>query len=240
MPRTEPPQLPVILVTGFARTAKGPADPSGDLLALIAAVPPASAEVRTQLLPADMDGALLKAVEAMDRLLPAAVIGLGLAEGQGSLLIERVAINLHDRTSGARTSGGKGESIDAAGPAAYFATLPVDVMAEKVKAGDVPVALSNSAGTDICNSLFYALLHYVAVRGQETWFMRPAPAGLVSRVGFVRVPAASEPPSRERARDGSLTLPLDTMLRGVTLAIDAAAEYLAAEAAKVAAVIPAE
>src|SRR5262245_65507990 len=104
------PSLPVILVTGFAPSATGPADPSGELLALIAAGPPASAEIRTQLLPADPDGALLKAVEAMDRLLPDAVIALGLADGAGELLIERVALNLHERAGGARAAGSKSRS----------------------------------------------------------------------------------------------------------------------------------
>lgn len=228
MPRTEP-APPVILVTGFARSATGPADPSGDLLALIAAEPPASAEIRTQLLPSDSDGALLKAVEAMDRLLPDAVIGLGLAEGRGELMIERVALNLHERGGGGRAFGGKGEPIDAAGPAAYFATLPVDEMAERVRSGDVPASISTSAGTEISNSLFYALLHYVALRGQETWFQRRPPAGLISRIGFIRVPAASD--RRARARSAAAALPLERTLLGITLAIDAVAAYLAVERA---------
>jgi len=226
MPRAEP-SVPLILVTGFARATSGPADPSGDLLALIAAGPPRSVEVRTQLLPADPDGALLKAVEAMDRLLPDAVIALGFGEGHGQLLIERVALNLHDRTGG----GGKGEPIDAAGPAAYFSTLPVDIMVERVRSGDVPAAVSTSAGTEIGNSLFYALLHYVALRGQETWFQRRPPAGLVSRIGFIRVPSAADRRARVRAREVTVSLPLDTTLRGVNLAIESAAAYLAAEAA---------
>lgn len=221
---------PVILVTGFARSATGPADASGDLLPLIAAGPPATAEVRTQLLPADPDGALLKAVEAMDRLLPEAVIALGHADDAAELLIERVALNLHERAGGARAAGSKSEPIDAAGPAAYFSTLPVDVLAERLKSGDVPALVSSTARTELGNSLFYALLHYVALRGQETWFQRRPPAGLTSRIGFIRVPPASDQRARMRAREKSPSLPLDTALRGVTLAIDAAAAYLAAEA----------
>src|SRR5262249_42529535 len=225
------PSLPVILVTGFAPSTTGPADPSGDLLALIAAGPPVTAVVRTQLLPSDPDGALLKAVEAMDRLLPDAVIAPGLAEGSDELLIERVALNLHERAGGARAAGSRSEPIDAAGPAAYFSTLPVDVMAERLRRGDVPASVSSSAASEIGNSLFYALLHYVALRGQETWFQRRPPAGLVSRIGFIRVPRASDRRARMRARETSPSLPLDTTLRGVVLAIDAAAGYLGAEAA---------
>ena len=226
------PTLPVILVTGFAPSATGRDGPSGDLLPLIAAGPPATAEVRTQLLPADPDGALLKAVEAMDRLLPDAVIGLGLAESGGELLIERVALNLHERGEGARAAGAKSEPIDAAGPAAYFSTLPVDVLAERLKAADVPASISSAPGAEIGNSLFYALLHYVALRGQETWFQRRPPAGLTSRIGFIRVPPAADRRARIRAREGGRSLPIDTTLRGVLLSIDAVAAYIAAEAAK--------
>lgn len=240
--------LPVILVTGFVPGSGGVADPTGDLLALIAAGPPGSAEVRTQLLPVDADGALLKAVEAMDRLLPDAVIALGPANGTGEILIERVALNLQERTGdparGAAASarapahGPKNEPIDAAGPAAYFSTLPVDVMAEALKRGDVPASVSNAAMTEIGNSLFYALLHYVALRGQETWFRRSPPAGLVSRVGLLRIPPASDRRARMRAREAGRSLPLDTALRGVSLAIDATAAYLAAEASPDSRLIP--
>jgi len=243
--------VPVILVTGFAPAADGPSDPTGDLLALIAAGPPGSAEVRTQLLPADADGALMKAVEAMDRLLPDAVIALGPANGAGEILIERVALNLQERTGSERPESGparqggsrgstpegvrgpangpKNEPIDAAGPAAYFSTLPVDVMAEALKRGDVPASVSNAAMSETGNRLFYALLHYVALRGQETWFQRPAPAGLVSRIGLLRIPRASDRRARMRAREAGRSLPLETALRGVSLAIDATAAYLAAE-----------
>ena len=239
------PPLPVVLVTGFARASSGAADPTGDLLALLAAGPPDSAEVRTQLLPADTDGALLKAVEAMDRLLPDAVIALGLASGTGEILIERVAVNTrergavgpHERPEGQRAAP-RNEPIDAAGPAAYFSTLPVDVMAERLKRADVPASVSNAATMEIGNSLFYALRHYVALRGQETWFQRRPPAGLVSRVGLIRVPPASDRRARARAREAGLTLPLDTALRAVTIAIDAAAGYLAAEAATDTRLIP--
>src|SRR5688572_23629187 len=88
---------PTILVTGFAPFPGHKANPSGDLLPLIGASPPVGTVIRTQLLPADRDAALLKAIEAMDRQFPDAVIGLGFAEGQSVLSVERVAINLSDR-----------------------------------------------------------------------------------------------------------------------------------------------
>lgn len=227
---------PVILITGFASAPGAPANPSGGLLSLIAAHPPTRAEIRTQLLPHDPDGALLKAVEAMDRLFPDAVIALGIGEGTDALSVERVAINLDETLGSSRSK--RPEPIDAAGPAAYFATLPVHMMVERMLAGGAPATVSNSAGTLINNRLFYALLHYVAVRGQETWFKRRPPAGLSSRVGFIRIPAPPAPASRarsargSRAESGARGLSLDSALAGVTLAIEAVIDELASHGAR--------
>lgn len=216
---------PIVLVTGLA------SDRSGDLLPLLAAHPPGQADVRIQVLPSDAEGALLKAIEAMDRLLPEAVIGLGPAESPAesdeTLTVERVALNIEHRES-ARGKG-RSEAIDAAGPAAYFSTLPVDAMVERMRAGGVPTVVSNSAGLLLCNRLFYATLHYVALRGQETWFKRRPPAGLVSRVGFIRLPT---PRKTRTAAAGPASVEMKTSLRGVCLAIEAVADFLAAEPAE--------
>src|SRR5207247_10524128 len=129
----------VVLLTGFGTPAAHKARPSGDLLSLILEAPPARVIVRTQLLPVDPEGALLKAIEAMDRLLPDAVIGLGPNEGQPMLCVERIAISVDDREGPARASRrGGGELIAAAGPAAYFSTLPVHTIVAKLRSGRVP------------------------------------------------------------------------------------------------------
>lgn len=209
---------------GFSQLPEQTGDPSGAVLALLAADPPLSANLRTQLLPVDPEGALLKAIEAMDRLLPEAVIGLGPADDGAGLSVERVALNLDDREGGSRPSG-RGEPIDAAGPAAYFSTLPVHAMVERMRSGGLSAGVSNGAGTSLCNRLFYAMLHYVALRGQETWFRRRPPAGLVSRIGFIRLPAAHRARSARGAP--SPTTDLQDSLRAVRLAIDAVVDFLA-------------
>ena len=137
------------------------------------------------------------------------------------LSVERVAINIDDREPS--RPGGRSEPIDAAGPAAYFSTLPVHMIAEKMRTGGVTAAISNSAGTLLCNRLFYALLHYVALRGQETWFGRRPPAGLVSRVGFIRLPSTRTKVARRA--DGS-DVDLQIALRGLRLAIESVVEFL--------------
>src|SRR5437867_1997529 len=122
-------KTPVVLVMGFAPAAgRRRPDPSAELLRMIDEGPPEGGRVRTQLLPFEPEGALLKAIEAMDRLLPDAVLGLGPNEGQPLLFVERIAINVDDLETPVHARAGRrdgGEAIDAAGPAAYFSTLPV-------------------------------------------------------------------------------------------------------------------
>src|SRR5580765_7951295 len=138
-------EKPLVLVTGFAPQGVKAEDHTAALLQLLVDSPPERALIRTQVLPADPEGALLKAIEAMDRLMPDAVIGLGLNEESSGLSVERVALNLDDREPS--RPGGRTEPIDAAGPAAYFSTLPVHMMAERIRSGGVPAGVSNSAGT---------------------------------------------------------------------------------------------
>ena len=222
-------------MTGFGPSPRREADPSAAVLAALQESPTEGATVRTQLVPQEPEGALLKAIEAMDRLLPDAVIGLGRADDGAGLSVERVALNFYDQDRSRRVL--RGSPIDAAGPAAYFSTLPVHLMVERMRSGGVPAQISNSAGTFLCNRLFYALLHYVALRGQETWFGRRPPAGLMSRIGFIRLPASSGAISaRGAARSVDQA---QAALRGVHLAIESVVDFLATIEVQVAETPPA-
>ena len=41
------------------------------------------------------------------------------------------------------------------GPAAYFSTLPIKAMVRDMKEAGVPAAVSNTAGTVVCNHIMY-------------------------------------------------------------------------------------
>ena len=69
-------------------------------------------------------------------------------------------------------------------PAAYFARLPVKAMLAALKQAGIPAELSHSAGTYVCNALFYSLMHALA--------SRPGMRG-----GFIHVPFA---PAQARLR----------------------------------------
>ncbi|WP_434992639.1 pyroglutamyl-peptidase I [Arthrobacter sp. Ld5] len=125
-----------------------------------------------------------RSIEVLDAALaqfePSIVVCVGQAGGRGSVSLERVAINVDD----ARIPDNAGnrpidDPVVVSGPAAYFSTLPVKACREAVAALGIPVEVSQTAGTYVCNHLFYGLMHLLADR-----------PGI--RGGFVHVPFSSD------------------------------------------------
>lgn len=119
--------------------------------------------------------------DALERYRPEIVLSVGQAGGRECVSLERVAINVDD----ARIPDNAGNQpvdrpIEEDGPAAYFSTLPVKACRKAVARAGVPVEVSQSAGTYVCNHLFYGLMSALA-----------AGDGAV-RGGFVHVPYSTE------------------------------------------------
>ncbi|MBG6223918.1 pyroglutamyl-peptidase [Arthrobacter sp. CAN_A2] len=117
---------------------------------------------------------------ALGQFEPDIVLCVGQAGGRGSVSLERVAINVDD----ARIPDNAGlqpidEPVVAAGPAAYFSTLPIKACREAVAGLGVPVEVSQTAGTYVCNHLFYGLMDLLQDR-----------RGI--RGGFIHVPFSTE------------------------------------------------
>lgn len=103
---------------------------------------------------------------------PDLVLALGQAEGRCDVSVERVAINTQD----ARIPDNAGaQPIDvpvvAGGPSAYFSSLPIKALVAGLKAAGFPASVSQTAGTFVCNQVFYALQHALAGRGVRSGFM---------------------------------------------------------------------
>lgn len=119
-------------------------------------------------------------VAALDEVHPDVVVAVGQAGGADAIRLERVAINLDD----ARIPDNAGAQpldapIDADGPAAYFSTLPVKAAAAAIAGRGIPAVVSHTAGTFVCNHVFYRLAAELA--------RRPGMRG-----GFVHVPYGPE------------------------------------------------
>ncbi|PWB63063.1 MAG: pyroglutamyl-peptidase I [Betaproteobacteria bacterium] len=204
--RAQPGRRPV-LVTGFEPFGGEDINPSWEICrALPAAI--GRSPLETLLVPTQFRRAIEVVAEAIERTDPTLVILLGQAGGRACVSVERVAINIDDAriadNAGARPID---EPVAAAGPPAYFATVPIKAMVAAIRDAGIPAEVSNSAGTFVCNHLFYGTLHYLAASGRD------------ARAGFIHVPWLE---SQAVSRPGEPAMALATMVRGVEAAIAAA------------------
>src|SRR5438270_829888 len=149
-----------LLVTGFEPFDKHVLNPSGLVAQQLDGQVLAGRRVAGVVLPVSRDGGPRMLSEAIERQRPAVVLCLGLAEGRAVLSAERVAINILDYPVADNEGQQAVDSpVVTGGPAAYFATLPIKAMAAAWKEAGVPGAVSNTAGTFLCNQIMYAALH---------------------------------------------------------------------------------
>ena len=148
-----------------------------------------------------------KLFENIDAINPDVVICVGQAGGRFELSIERVAINLDD----GRIPDNNGyQPVDVKvfedGENAYFSTLPIKAMVEEVKKVGIPSAISNTAGTYVCNHIMYSLLYYINKKS------------LATRGGFIHVPYITE---QVLDKKNTPYMDLNTITRGLEACIKA-------------------
>ena len=120
-----------------------------------------------------------RVLEKVREVAPDVILCIGQAGGRSAVTPERVAINIRDARIDDNAGNRPGEEpVIPGAPAAYFATVPVKAMAEAITAAGLPGAVSNTAGTFVCNDVLYTLLHTYA--------------GTDTRVGFIHVPYLPE------------------------------------------------
>ena len=146
---------------------------------------------------------------AVEREQPDAVLCIGQAGGRAALTPERVAINVDDASIPDNAGRQPVDAPVVAGaPAAYFATLPVKAMTARIRAAGLPAAVSNTAGTYVCNHLMYGVLHALATRWPHV------------RGGFMHVPFAPEQVTERPAPSMSVA----DIARGIAAAVEAVAD----------------
>ena len=193
---------PTVLLTGFDPFGGAARNPSWLAAHALQGRSIAGHRVIAAQLPTVFGSSLRELAGLLKQHRPALVLCLGLAGGRNALSLERVAINLND----ARMADNAGEQpIDSAvvpgGPAAYFSSLPIKAMLQALQQAGIAAELSQSAGTFVCNQVFYGLMHALASRRalQQT------------RGGFMHLPFLPE--------QGTPSMDLDQMVRGLRIAI---------------------
>ena len=166
-------------------------------------------EIETATLPTSFARAHAALEAAIMRTKPDIVLCVGQAGDRAALCVERVAINVQDAeitdNDGAKPIDA---SVVAGGPAAYLATLPVRAAVAALRAEKLPAQLSMSAGTFVCNHVFYGLMHLAAARGHPF------------RAGLLHVPRLPL-----QAPDGKAPhMALDDIVRGILVVLESAAK----------------
>ncbi len=200
-------RLPTVLVTGFEPFDGESTNPSAQIALALEGRVVAGHRVVARVLPCVFGRAREELHAALADHAPRLVLALGLGGGRSEISVERIAINVDDARI---ADNGGAQPLDLPivpdGPAAYFATLPIKAIVRALRDAGIAAAVSQSAGTFVCNHVFYSLLHAVARRGDV-------------RGGFVHLPFSEEQASRH---PGAPTLALDVMERAVLLALETA------------------
>ncbi|CEM61043.1 pyroglutamyl-peptidase I [Treponema phagedenis] len=162
-------------------------------------------------IPTVIGKSLDKIKEAVKKESPDVVLSIGQAGGRSDITVERVGINIDD----CRIKDNEGnQPIDTPvvkdGPAAYFVTIPIKAIVEKLRTKGIPASVSNSAGTFICNHVCYGVAHLAASSKKPM------------KSGFIHIPFLPEQVTDKPPLTPSMAL--DTIVHGITLAIEAIIE----------------
>lgn len=195
-----------VLITGFAPFGGETVNPSWQVAQQLHGWQPA-AEVHVVAveLACAFEESNAQLTSLMNQLKPCLVLAVGQAGGRTQICLEHVAINLMEAripdNAGWQPSG---IPVVAQGPDAYFCQLPLKSMLKALHQAQIPAAISYTAGTFVCNSIFYQLCHLRQ--------SMDVPAG------FIHIPYA---PS-QTTFSGAASLSLDIAVAGLKICIEVA------------------
>ncbi|MGF1683763.1 pyroglutamyl-peptidase I [Photobacterium minamisatsumaniensis] len=204
-----------VLVTGFEPFGGEQINPAQMVLSQLqspiynAKFVQAGVSLHTKVLPVVYRDCIEHCQHEIDLLKPDIVLMLGQAAGRDKISFEKVAIN-HDDYRIPDNQGNQpiDEPVVMEAPAAYFTTLPIKAMALHVSSAGIPAEISYSAGTFVCNHLFYGISHYLANFHEKK-----------IRCDFVHIPLLPE----QQQEPTQPSMPITDMVEGIFEAIICAA-----------------
>jgi pyroglutamyl-peptidase I len=154
--------------------------------------------------------------EVINEVKPDAVLSVGQAGGRPGITMERIAINVDDaRIPDNISQQPIDETIQTKGAAAYFSTLPIKRIVKAIREAGIPVEVSNSAGTFVCNHIMYQAL-FAATKANKPF-----------KAGFMHIPFIPEQTTDKPS------LPLEESTKALQIAIEIIRDYLNDEDIKV-------
>ena len=203
-----------ILVTGFEPFNGGSINPSEQIVHRLTA--PEGVTLIKKILPVEFQKAGIQLKELFQEYRPDVVLSIGQAGGRAEITVERIAINIDCVKS---SNGSKilpdnagnvpvDEPIEAEGAPAYFSTLPIWKLVEAIQNQGIPAAISNTAGTYVCNHVMYVNLHQATTKYPNM------------KAGFIHVPFLPEQIAEREDKERLAAMPLEDMVKALQAAIE--------------------
>jgi pyroglutamyl-peptidase len=196
-----------VLLTGFEPFNGAAINPAWEAVRLLDGWSGDGFRVEVRELPCVFGRAAEALCAFVDEVRPDIAIAVGQAGGRPEISVERIAINVDD----ARILDNAGQQpvdvpIVEDGPAAYFTNLPIKAMVAAMREQGIKAGVSQTAGTFVCNHVFYALMHHVC--GQSV------------KAGFIHVPFLPE--QAEAYPEPTPSMALDQIVAGLRAAVEVA------------------
>jgi len=191
--------MTTVLLTGFEPFEGESINPSLEAVKALDGVTVEDYHIIAKPLPTVFGESIAKLHTYIEEISPSIVICVGQAGGREGITVERVAINVDD----ARIPDNIGQQpidrpIIQNGPAAYFSTLPIKAAVENLRQAGIPSSVSQTAGTFVCNHVFYGLMTMIqncSIKG-----------------GFVHIPYL---PEQAVNHPGKASMSLDLIVQGL-------------------------
>jgi len=192
-----------VLLTGFEPFGGASFNPSGAVVQEIAEHGIDGIEIVTAILPVEFKRSAVILVDLISSHKPDVVISLGQAEGRDFIGLEQVAINLADGRI-ADNVGVKlvNQPINVSAADGYFSTLPIRAIVDAISALGISAKVSYSAGTFICNEIFFTAQSFLQ--------------GSTVISGFIHLPLATNQASEF---PGLPTMPIEDQVSAIRAAI---------------------
>lgn len=207
-----------VLLTGFGPFGGVATNPSEQIARALDGQRIAATPITSVVLPVATEQVQTLLSAAIERTQPELIVVTGVAPGRTAAGLERVAVNVRDfplPDIDAHTP--IDEPVLTSEPTAYLTTLPVKAILQRWAQEDVPGYLSNTAGTYVCNQVFYLACHYARARN--------IPAGLI----HLPSSPSSLPAAGPSGHAPPPTADLATLTRAVALAIEIALTHVGAD-----------
>lgn len=213
-------QYPIMLITGFEGYGGRGINPAGEIAKSLDSETIAGVTVKAAVLPVSYAELAPRLSALIDEHKPTGVICLGLWPGEPMIRLERFGVNKNDFEIPDNVGTLQHGEIEAGGPTARTASLPLEVIQTQLLAKGIPARLSSTAGNFLCNALLYTALGLLERKGLKI------PCGFIhipylpEQVAEIIQTTKAEQQLELHQRGDLSSMPLETCVAAIRTAIE--------------------